>query len=153
MLASLISWVDILQVLGAFWYLISIEREYSCWKAACQTNCSVSSLYCRDGQDNGQNVIIADACPVATPNATLFNFGIFLPALQNIVQTKAFFPKLFYCFWWGLQNLRYVYLIITPFLYLGCVWLMIKRCVFGGRAVNELSRAEFCLVQAWLVTI
>ncbi|XP_039143554.1 cyclic nucleotide-gated ion channel 1-like [Dioscorea cayenensis subsp. rotundata] len=92
-------------VLGAFWYLISIEREYSCWKAACQTNCSVSSLYCRDGQDNGQNVIIADACPVATPNATLFNFGIFLPALQNIVQTKAFFPKLFYCFWWGLQNL------------------------------------------------
>ncbi|KAJ0963018.1 hypothetical protein J5N97_028140 [Dioscorea zingiberensis] len=99
-------------ILGAFWYLISIEREFSCWKGACkQINCSTSSLYCSGdkGNDSGftslGNNSIANACPVNTANTTLFDFGIFLPALQNVVQTKDFFPKLFYCFWWGLQNL------------------------------------------------
>ena len=31
----------------------------------------------------------------------------FLPALQNVSQSTSFFEKLFYCFWWGLQNLRF----------------------------------------------
>jgi len=31
----------------------------------------------------------------------------FLPALQNVSQSMSFFEKLFYCFWWGLQNLRF----------------------------------------------
>ncbi|KAK1578322.1 hypothetical protein Q3G72_029351 [Acer saccharum] len=56
-------------VLGAFWYLFSIERE-------------------------------------TTPNTTLFDFGIFLDALQSGVVESTYFPtKFFYCFWWGLQNL------------------------------------------------
>ncbi|KAL1344320.1 hypothetical protein AAHE18_08G038200 [Arachis hypogaea] len=40
------------------------------------------------------------------PNTTLFDFGIFLDALQSGVVASEDFPqKFFYCFWWGLQNL------------------------------------------------
>ncbi|GLT53352.1 hypothetical protein SLA2020_266300 [Shorea laevis] len=37
---------------------------------------------------------------------TLFDFGIFLDALQSgVVESTDFPQKLFYCFWWGLRNL------------------------------------------------
>ncbi|CAJ1974374.1 unnamed protein product [Sphenostylis stenocarpa] len=39
-------------------------------------------------------------------NTTLFNFGIFLDALQSgVVESRDFPQKFFYCFWWGLRNL------------------------------------------------
>ncbi|KAG0499873.1 hypothetical protein HPP92_004564 [Vanilla planifolia] len=92
-------------VLGAFWYLISIEREDACWKHACSINkCKIKSWYCRVGkvQDNS---FIVNACPIQNPNISIFDFGIYLQALQNIVQSRNFVQKFFYCFWWGLQNL------------------------------------------------
>ncbi|WJX34165.1 Cyclic nucleotide-gated ion channel 1 [Trifolium repens] len=46
------------------------------------------------------------SCPIQSPNTTLFNFGIFLDALQSGVVGSTDFPqKFFYCFWWGLKNL------------------------------------------------
>ncbi|KAH9646549.1 Cyclic nucleotide-gated ion channel 1 [Citrus sinensis] len=36
----------------------------------------------------------------------LFNFGIFLGALESGIVESTYFPKkFFYCFWWGLRNL------------------------------------------------
>ncbi|PSS32337.1 Cyclic nucleotide-gated ion channel like [Actinidia chinensis var. chinensis] len=93
-------------VLGAFWYLISIERETTCWKKACrnQTDCINSSVYCADSV--GFKVFLNESCPIKTPNATLFDFGIFHDALKSGVVGSTDFPqKFFYCFWWGLQNL------------------------------------------------
>ncbi|XP_044506165.1 cyclic nucleotide-gated ion channel 1-like [Mangifera indica] len=90
-------------IFGAFWYLFSIERETTCWKKACEghTGCF---LYCGDGE--GNSALLSAACPIQTPNATQFNFGIFLNALQSGVAESTYFPKkFFYCFWWGLQNL------------------------------------------------
>ncbi|KAK2654139.1 hypothetical protein Ddye_013995 [Dipteronia dyeriana] len=90
-------------VLGAFWYLFSIERETVCWRQACvgQPECF---LYCKRGVSN--NAFFSDSCPIQTPNATLFDFGMFLDALQSGVVESTYFPtKFFYCFWWGLQNL------------------------------------------------
>ncbi|XVE58392.1 hypothetical protein DITRI_Ditri04bG0166200 [Diplodiscus trichospermus] len=95
-------------VFGAFWYLFSIEREYTCWKDACgnntnYTNCT-HSLYCDDGPSF--STFLNQSCPIQTANTTLFNFGIFLEALQSgVVESKDFPEKFFYCFWWGLQNL------------------------------------------------
>ncbi|KAK6936712.1 Ion transport domain [Dillenia turbinata] len=94
-------------VLGAFWYLFSIEQETTCWQKACgnRTNCIRSSLYCDDDQNSNDSFLNA-SCPITTPNVTLFDFGIFLPALQSgVVESKNFPEKFFYCFWWGLQNL------------------------------------------------
>ncbi|XP_028555359.1 cyclic nucleotide-gated ion channel 1 isoform X4 [Dendrobium catenatum] len=93
------------QVLGAFWYLLSIEREDACWKHACSiNNCKTSSWYC--GAGKGQdNSFIFNLCPIQNPNSSTFDFGIYLKALQNIVQSRNFVQKFVYCFWWGLQNL------------------------------------------------
>lgn len=42
-----------------------------------------------------------------------FDFGIFLDSLNNkITEHINFSEKLGYCFWWGLRNLRFVYLYI-----------------------------------------
>lgn len=97
-------------MLGAFWYLFSIERETVCWERACgnQSKCRDSSFYC--GADHtGFAQILNGSCPIMTPNSTLFDFGIFLDALQSgVVESRDFPQKFFYCFWWGLQNLRYL---------------------------------------------
>uniref|UniRef100_A0A5B6YPF2 Putative cyclic nucleotide-gated ion channel 1 n=1 Tax=Davidia involucrata TaxID=16924 RepID=A0A5B6YPF2_DAVIN len=94
-------------VLGGFWYLFSIERETTCWQKACVNNqsCANASLYCNDSSEF--LTYLNNSCPIQTPNTTLFDFGIFLDALQSgVVEESMDFPqKLFYCFWWGLQNL------------------------------------------------
>ena len=98
-----------LQVLGAFWYLFSIERETTCWQSACgnRTDCIHASLYCLDDHLRFKQ-FLNDSCPIQTPDTTRFDFGIFLNALQSgIVESMDFPRKFFYCFWWGLQNLRY----------------------------------------------
>ncbi|CAL9054923.1 unnamed protein product, partial [Musa banksii] len=93
-------------ILGAFWYFLSIEREGTCWRKACaQPDCKIDSLIC--GQQNNQkNSFLGVACPISPKNGTIFDLGIYLQALQNVVRSKKFLEKFFYCFWWGLQNLR-----------------------------------------------
>ncbi|GKV31306.1 hypothetical protein SLEP1_g40009 [Rubroshorea leprosula] len=94
-------------VAGAFWYLFSIERETTCWKTACQKNitgCSIKSFYCDKIPKHHPSV--NEFCPIQPENATVFDFGIFLNALQlGVVNSTDFPQKFFYCFWWGLQNL------------------------------------------------
>nr|XP_025879141.1 cyclic nucleotide-gated ion channel 1 isoform X1 [Oryza sativa Japonica Group] len=93
-------------VLGALWYLLSIQREDTCWKDACSRHdgCDSGSLFCGSNAARN-NSFLQDFCPTnGTDNADP-TFGIYLPALQNVSQSTSFFEKLFYCFWWGLQNL------------------------------------------------
>ncbi|KAL6291636.1 hypothetical protein ACE6H2_009146 [Prunus campanulata] len=99
-------------VLGAFWYLVSIERETTCWKAACGNNttiCSRDDLYCDTDNSKALNTIafLNSSCPIQEEDKSQFDFGIFLDALQSgIVESSTHFPqKFFYCFWWGLRNL------------------------------------------------
>lgn len=100
-------------MLGGFWYLSSIERETTCWRRACNNSnkseeCIHSSFHC-DEKKNFDSLLNA-SCPIKTPNTTLFDFGIYHDALDSgIVESMDFPQKLFYCFWWGLQNLRYEY--------------------------------------------
>ncbi|ESR35378.1 hypothetical protein CICLE_v10004452mg [Citrus x clementina] len=90
-------------VLGASWYLFSIERETTCWKGHCKMD-NGCKLYCDDGQ--GNNAFLGDFCPIQPADTKLFNFGIFLGALESGIVESTYFPKkFFYCFWWGLRNL------------------------------------------------
>ncbi|KAG6383236.1 hypothetical protein SASPL_157019 [Salvia splendens] len=94
-------------VLGAFWYLFSIERDATCWIRACgdQFACRNASFYC-DADHTRFTQNLTNLCPIQPANMTLFDFGIFLDALQSgVVESKDFPQKFFYCFWWGLQNL------------------------------------------------
>ncbi|KAF7816713.1 cyclic nucleotide-gated ion channel 1-like [Senna tora] len=94
-------------IIGAFWYLFSIERQTTCWQRACRRNttCSKAALYCGNDQGSGILKFLNDSCPLQE-GSTQFDFGIFLDALQSGVGDSGDFPqKFFYCFWWGLRNL------------------------------------------------
>ena len=68
-------------------------------------------MFC-DGDGGAGNLAFLDNhCPITTSNETVFNFGIFLDALQSgvVLSSMGFPEKFLYCFWWGMRNLRYVY--------------------------------------------
>ena len=49
---------------------------------------------------------------VPTNETAPFDFGIFLDSLKNGNTGSIYFPKkFFYSFWWGLRNLRFVYIL------------------------------------------
>ncbi|KAF8667884.1 hypothetical protein HU200_052509 [Digitaria exilis] len=95
-------------VLGACWYLLSIQRQDSCWRLNCGNNtaCNAAALYC-GVNDNGQNAFLNTTCQLSDPPNNLPDpfFGIYAPAIKNVSQSRSFFVKLFFCVWWGLQNL------------------------------------------------
>lgn len=114
------------QVVGAFWYLFAIERQNTCWvKGSRSCGFNPVGLYC--GAESRRNNITPQvhdclnaACPLIDPddivNTTTFNFGIFFDALQShVVERNDFQNKFFYCFWWGLRNLRFVQLNCITF--------------------------------------
>ncbi|ESW33370.1 hypothetical protein PHAVU_001G063700 [Phaseolus vulgaris] len=98
-------------VVGAFWYLFSIERETTCWQEACRSNttvCNKADMYCNDywGGLSKISTFLNTSCPIQKEDKNLFDFGMFLDALQSgVVESRDFPQKFFYCFWWGLKNL------------------------------------------------
>lgn len=98
-------------VLGAFWYLFSIDRQDTCWRDSCgkHEHCELYGLYC-DAKRTGDYSFLNSSCRLLDPDElkdpTDFDFGIFLDALRSqVVEKRNFWQKLFYCFWWGLRNL------------------------------------------------
>ncbi|XP_043695618.1 cyclic nucleotide-gated ion channel 17-like [Telopea speciosissima] len=101
-------------VLGASWYLLSIERYTTCWKTACRNElaplkCSLSYLDCESLQDNDRmswanNTLVFASCDITNSNMT-FNYGMFANAMSNHVVSSNFLERYFYCLWWGLQVL------------------------------------------------
>ncbi|KAM3241674.1 hypothetical protein ACQJBY_054475 [Aegilops geniculata] len=93
------------QVFGALWYLLSIQREDTCWRKECgKINCNFASLYC--GSNTARDTIfLQNVCLTNGSDDIDPTFGIYLPALRTVSQSTSFFEKFFYCFWWGLQSL------------------------------------------------
>ncbi|KAF9600996.1 hypothetical protein IFM89_014981 [Coptis chinensis] len=123
------------QIFGATWYFFSIEREDMCWRAACsrKKDCKYSSLYC--GRDNidGGNKFLEASCPIITPNTAIFDFGIYLNALQSgVVETTMDFPpKLFYCLWWGLRSLSSLGQNLAASTYVWEILFAVSISIFG----------------------
>lgn len=105
------------QVLGAAWYLLSLDRYTSCWKSICKNettaaNCS-SYLNCFSFNHDDRKAwsLITDVFTKCNPGNDIdFKYGIFENAVKKNVVSSNFFEKYFYCLWWGLQNLRYLLL-------------------------------------------
>lgn len=101
-------------IVGAFWYLVGMERNDTCWQGACFDNkptCSKNFLYCDDQRSkeyiawNKTSKSILDAQCNGTDSSP-FDFGIFGQALlSGIFSSSSFISKYCYCLWWGLQNL------------------------------------------------
>uniref|UniRef100_A0A1J3CBE1 Putative cyclic nucleotide-gated ion channel 5 n=1 Tax=Noccaea caerulescens TaxID=107243 RepID=A0A1J3CBE1_NOCCA len=104
-------------IVGAFWYLLALERNDACWQEACndaKDSCSTDFLYCGNQNMDGYNVwnktkeyVLQSNCRAEDddPNPP-FDFGIYTQALSSgIVSSPKFITKYCYCLWWGLQHL------------------------------------------------
>lgn len=101
-------------VLGAAWYLLSVDRYTSCWKSICKrefnpTRCKLNYLDCstvdNDFRQTWANTTrVFESCNPDNDNIT-FKYGIFENAVKKSVVSSNFVEKYFYCLWWGLQNL------------------------------------------------
>ncbi|XP_015570777.2 putative cyclic nucleotide-gated ion channel 7 [Ricinus communis] len=102
-------------IAGAFWYLLAVERKDTCWQKACiqSGRCVISFLYCGNrvlpGFHEWRRIsegVLSKNCNVAEDGNSNFNYGIYTQAmLSDIVASRIFVTKFFYCLWWGLQNL------------------------------------------------
>ena len=114
--------IFLLQVLGAAWYVLSVDRYTSCWKSICKKEsspekCSLDYLDCStfnspDRRIWANNTNVFKNCDPNSDGID-FKFGIFENAVTKNVVSSNFIPKYFYCLWWGLQQLRYVF--VFPF--------------------------------------
>jgi cyclic nucleotide gated channel, plant len=107
-----------MQVLGAMWYLLSIERQYTCWVGVCTNetgtepgipSCDTRYLDCRTTRDPTriawlQHSSIRRRCLL--PDAE-YEYGLFSDALNLDRTGVPFVDKYLYCLWWGFRNLRY----------------------------------------------
>ncbi|KAJ0704533.1 putative cyclic nucleotide-binding domain, potassium channel, voltage-dependent, EAG/ELK/ERG [Helianthus annuus] len=97
-------------VLGACWYVLSIERQEACWRSVClieDKSCEDRFFDCerfhdpnRESWFNSSNV--SEKC---FPTSGLYKFGIYGEAVTSDVTSALFFNKYFYCLWFGLKNL------------------------------------------------
>lgn len=114
--------VSLIQVLGAAWYLLSVDRYKSCWKSNCKDEndpikCFLNYLDC-DTFNHGDRKTWAKSTNVfknCDPNNNIsFDYGIFKDAVSKTVVSSKFIEKYFYCLWWGLQQLRYLLYLRVP---------------------------------------
>ncbi|KAL0903550.1 hypothetical protein M5K25_027937 [Dendrobium thyrsiflorum] len=102
-------------VIGAAYYLLTIDRQTTCWKLECAkengtigAKCYMKFLDCDFSSDIGQkwanNTAVFANCNASNDNIN-FNFGIYQNALTTGAVTTDFVRKYFYSLWWGLQNL------------------------------------------------
>ncbi|KAI4344290.1 hypothetical protein L6164_011536 [Bauhinia variegata] len=94
-------------IVGAFWYLLAVERNDSCWQKACRDNgCKKNFLYCGNQFMDGYSTWHSNSTSILAEACDPDNFGIFSQALSSgIISSKKFISKYCYCLWWGLQNL------------------------------------------------
>ena len=100
-----------IQVLGACWYLLSIERQEACWRSFCDiegSSCKHEYFDCRKVTDPVRSNWFksSNITTKCNSNADSYPFGIYGDALTSDVTSSPFFNKYFYCLWWGLKNLR-----------------------------------------------
>ncbi|KAF8039843.1 hypothetical protein BT93_B2150 [Corymbia citriodora subsp. variegata] len=97
-------------VLGACWYLLSIERQEACWRQVCddqKASCKYSFFDCHRAHDFNRNAWYqsSNLTGLCNPSSGFYEFGIYGDAVTTEVTVSPFFEKYFYCLWWGLRNL------------------------------------------------
>ncbi|GLU02505.1 hypothetical protein SLE2022_197540 [Rubroshorea leprosula] len=123
-------------VLGACWYLLSIERQEACWKSACDQErpfCEHKYFDCRWVKESGRNYWFksSNITNLCNPNESFYQFGIYGDALTTDVTTSPFFNKYFYCLWWGLRNLSSLGQNLATSTYVGEIIFAIIVAILG----------------------
>ncbi|KAL5201803.1 hypothetical protein ABZP36_036157 [Zizania latifolia] len=101
-------------ITGAIYYLLSIERQITCWNQQClnETSCNLSFISCDNTRssnylDWGNQTFIFSNCSTKPDKnvSNPFNYGMFNTALDKGVVSAPFLEKYFFCLWWGLLQL------------------------------------------------
>ncbi|OIT22521.1 cyclic nucleotide-gated ion channel 1 [Nicotiana attenuata] len=122
-------------VVGALWYLITVERQDNCWSQVCKgfEECVLDHLCC--GQQGKNAQFLNSSCRLLKPEEIQendFDFGIFRDALQSrVVQRRNFWSKLSYCFWWGLRNLSSLGQGLNTSDFVGEILFAVFICILG----------------------
>lgn len=112
-----------MQIVGSTWYVLSIRRQYECWKGECSKeinkthspSCKISFLDCSSEGNPERDAWlkiskVAESCDANDDKD--FDFGMFAEAFTNEVAGAVFIEKYFYCLWWGMRNLWYA--LVSP---------------------------------------
>ncbi|KAK4750078.1 hypothetical protein SAY87_027527 [Trapa incisa] len=124
-------------VLGASWYLLSIERQEECWRKACSkanlTFCHSRNFDCRSMEDSSRASWLqpSEVSVVCDPNEGSFTFGIYADSVTYSVTSSRFFNKYFYCLWWGLRNLSSLGQNLSTSTYIGEIIFAIVVAILG----------------------
>ncbi|GMI96988.1 cyclic nucleotide-gated channel 15 [Hibiscus trionum] len=123
-------------VLGACWYLLSVERQEACWRSACEVeepNCQYKYFDCNRVKDPGRLTWFksSNVTNLCSPSSSSYPFGIYGDALLFDVTTSPFFNKYFYCLWWGLRNLSSLGQNLTTSTYAGEIIFAIIIATLG----------------------
>ncbi|KAI7737042.1 hypothetical protein M8C21_009033 [Ambrosia artemisiifolia] len=97
-------------VLGACWYVLSIERQEACWRSVClieDNSCEDKFFDCEMVNNPNrktwfQSSNVSEKC---FPTSGYYKFGIYGDAVTSDVTSALFFNKYLYCLWFGLKNL------------------------------------------------
>lgn len=100
-------------ITGAIYYLLSIERQITCWNQQClnetKISCDLNFINCENIDSSGyrgwqSNTQVFNYCD-ANRDSPNFVYGMFSDALTKGAVSTSFREKYFYCLWWGLLQL------------------------------------------------
>ncbi|GKB48957.1 CNGC15b-like protein [Tanacetum coccineum] len=91
-------------VMGASWYLLSIERQEACWRTFClmeDKNCEDKFFDCESFNETNRNTWFktSNVSTQCVPTSGFYQFGIYGEAVTSQVTSALFFNKYFYCLW------------------------------------------------------
>ncbi|KAK4851814.1 hypothetical protein QYF36_018628 [Acer negundo] len=97
-------------VIGACWYLLSIERQEACWRSVCNDkmpSCQYGFFDCHTVEETTRDSWFksSNITSFCNPDSSFYRFGIYSNALTLDVTTASFFNKCFYCLCSSGQNL------------------------------------------------
>ncbi|CAN6238705.1 unnamed protein product [Urochloa humidicola] len=122
-------------VLGALWYLFSVQRQESCWREACRMESPACQDMFFDCKAVGGNRTVwyqlRNITSLCTTASGFYQFGIYGEALDAQITSSSFTQKYFYCFWWGLKNLSCLGQNLNTSLFIGEIAFAIVIGVLG----------------------
>ncbi|XP_038878289.1 probable cyclic nucleotide-gated ion channel 16 isoform X3 [Benincasa hispida] len=131
------------QVIGAAWYIASIQRQDECWKIECRKemntthspSCVPSFMDCDtltlpERQAWLRVTRVLTKCDALNDDKD-FEFGMFADAFTDEVASANFFEKYFYCLWFGLKSLSSYGQNLTTSTYSGEILFSIVICSLG----------------------
>lgn len=110
--------LSLLQVVGACWYILSVERQDTCWRQGNVGNSAFNKRFLDCASLSNPALSASRATWFTPPNSSSptdcsnsggnFNYGIYKNAIAMNITTKDIpFPeKYLYCLWTGLLSLR-----------------------------------------------